>query len=194
MPLQARAMVSISRRRSALMRFFSRWRLTRNWLSVTRRMKNYFTCCLANQPPPSSSAASSQNAGAMPNAALMPPEMIGMSVWLPLRTEVRRPTASPWRPGGDDHPLLQALDHVRHGEPHGEGGEREGREDEADGRRAEAERGAVERHQEGVEVPAHRERRADDEGAAQRRDLQQVEDARIGRRRALPQRPRQGPL
>ena len=36
--LQARAMVSISRRRSALIRLRSRWRETRNWERVTRLM------------------------------------------------------------------------------------------------------------------------------------------------------------
>ena len=100
--LQARAMVSISSRRSALIRFLSRWRATRNWESVTRLMAADFTCCLrANHAPPSRQAASTQNTGAMPTAVDAAPEASGIIVWLPLSSEVRRPTASPWRPGGD---------------------------------------------------------------------------------------------
>src|SRR5688572_10087823 len=41
MPLQARAMVSISSRRSGLIRFLSRCRETRNWESVMRFMAGY---------------------------------------------------------------------------------------------------------------------------------------------------------
>src|SRR5262249_14673174 len=41
-PLHARAIVSMSRRRSALMSFLSRWRATRNWLSVIRFMAALF--------------------------------------------------------------------------------------------------------------------------------------------------------
>src|SRR5215470_7009494 len=41
-PLHARAIVSMSRRRSALMSFLSRWRATRNWLSVIRFMVALF--------------------------------------------------------------------------------------------------------------------------------------------------------
>src|SRR5262245_30410046 len=42
MALHARAMVSMSSRRSALMRFLSRWRETRNWLSVIRFVMGSF--------------------------------------------------------------------------------------------------------------------------------------------------------
>src|SRR5512144_2847729 len=35
-------MVSISSRRSALMRPLSRWRATRNWVSVTRRIGSFY--------------------------------------------------------------------------------------------------------------------------------------------------------
>src|SRR3954469_5086314 len=42
MPLHARAIVSMSRRRSALMSFLSRWRASRNWLSVMRFMAALF--------------------------------------------------------------------------------------------------------------------------------------------------------
>ena len=38
---------------------------------------------------------------AMPAAAESAPEASGIRVWLPFRSEVRRPTASPWRPGGE---------------------------------------------------------------------------------------------
>src|SRR5262249_5894942 len=41
-PLHARAIVSMSRRRSALMSCLSRWRATRNWLSVIRFMAALF--------------------------------------------------------------------------------------------------------------------------------------------------------
>src|SRR3970040_1186017 len=40
--LQARAMVSISRRRSALIRFLPRWRSIRNWVRLTRFMGSFY--------------------------------------------------------------------------------------------------------------------------------------------------------
>ena len=58
-------------------------------------------CFRANQAPPSRQAASTQNTGAIPTAVDAAPEASGIIVWLPLSSEVRRPTASPWRPGGD---------------------------------------------------------------------------------------------
>ena len=98
--LQARAMVSMRSRRSALISFLSRWRATRNCDSVTRLMRRILYL-LANHAPPSRKAASTQNTGAMPTAVDAAPEASGMSVWLPLRSEVRRPTASPGaRAGG----------------------------------------------------------------------------------------------
>src|SRR5262245_34298094 len=49
MPLHARAMVSMRSRRSALMSFLSRWRETRNWLSVIRLVMTSFYA-LARKP------------------------------------------------------------------------------------------------------------------------------------------------
>src|SRR5688572_1164652 len=42
-PLHARAMVSMSSRRSALMSFLSRWRDRRNWLRVIRLMGSFYS-------------------------------------------------------------------------------------------------------------------------------------------------------
>ena len=47
------------------------------------------------------SAASSQNTGAMPSRRGQRAGGERDKVWLPFSSEVRMPTASPWRPGGE---------------------------------------------------------------------------------------------